>query len=467
MLNVKLSIIIPVYNEINTFLKILELVQKEPHSKEIIIVDDASTDGTKELIQKINDSNIKTIFHKTNMGKGACLRSAQGSITGDIVIIQDADLEYYPDEYGVLIQPIAAGKADVVYGTRFSGVHRIFHFYHYIGNAVINLIANFLLNTTLSDLMTGYKAFNASVFKSITMQAGGFGIEPEITAEVFKKRYKVYEVPISYQGRAYDEGKKIRWFHFFVCLYWLIRAKLRSVDVYEEALLRMQSMANNNQWVYDKMKPYLGSNILEIGSGIGTVSSRLLDKERVLTLTDVNDNYIAYLEKKFIGNPYVEVIKNNIIQLSETIKNKKIDTVVCINVLEHIENDMQALINMKEYLTENGRLIIMVPAHKVLYSLIDKTVGHNTRYTISELAEKIKNAGFRICRQEYMNAPGAIGWFFVHKLFKKKHMSVLTIRLFDKFIPLISTLEKFFKMPFGLSVYIIAEKNSLKDKNIS
>jgi len=225
---IKLSIIIPVYNEANTILEVIGLVKAEPHKKEIIIVDDASTDGTKELLEKIREENFRVLFNEKNKGKGFCIRKALNYVNGDIVIIQDADLEYYPDEYGLLIRKILEGKADVVYGSRFlGGPHRVFYFHHYLGNKILNLLANILLNTNLTDLMTCYKAFKKEVIKSLILKADRFGIEVELTAEVFKRGYRVYETPISYDGRTYKEGKKIKWTDFFVCVYWLFRALLR------------------------------------------------------------------------------------------------------------------------------------------------------------------------------------------------------------------------------------------------
>ncbi|MFC1599198.1 glycosyltransferase family 2 protein [Candidatus Omnitrophota bacterium] len=225
--NIKLSIIIPVFNEISTIKQILQLVQEEEHKKEIIIVDDCSTDGTRDILRNIKDENIRIFYNEKNRGKGYCIREAIKHITGDITIIQDADLEYYPDEYSLLVEKIVHGKADVVFGTRFMGAHRAFYFHHYAGNHILNLIANVLLNAYITDLMTCYKAFRIDAIKSLTLEANRFGIEPEITAEVFKRRYRVYEVPISYDGRTYSEGKKIKWTDFFKCVYWLLRALLR------------------------------------------------------------------------------------------------------------------------------------------------------------------------------------------------------------------------------------------------
>ena len=223
----RLTVVIPVYNEEKTVSEIIRQVQAEAHAKQIIVVNDGSTDNTEAALRPL--AGIEIISYMPNQGKGYAIRQAFKKATGDIVIIQDADLEYYPDEYGLLIEKIVQGKADVVYGTRFVGSHRVFYFYHFMGNFVLNMLANIILNTTLSDLMTGAKAFRTPVIQSLTLRANRFGIEAEITAEVFKRKYRVYEVPVSYSGRTYEEGKKITWMDFFKCLAWLIRASMRRV----------------------------------------------------------------------------------------------------------------------------------------------------------------------------------------------------------------------------------------------
>jgi len=227
-----ISIIIPVYNEAATIQEIVKRVQEVPtkFNKEIIIVDDGSTDGSRDIIKKLEGSNIKKNFHDKNHGKGAAIRTAVKHVTGDIVVIQDADLEYHPDEYTELIDHILNDKADVVFGSRFIGPHRCFLFTHYIGNRIVNLLANILYNTILTDFMTGYKVFKADVIKDIPIKSNRFGFEPEITGIVFRKGLRVYEVPITYSGRDYSAGKKIKWYDFFVILWWLIYSRFRSFD---------------------------------------------------------------------------------------------------------------------------------------------------------------------------------------------------------------------------------------------
>jgi len=209
----RLSIIIPVYNEINTIGKILDDIKKVDIEvdKEIIIVDDFSTDGTREFLAKIEDKHIKVLFHEKNKGKTAGINTALKEASGDIIIIQDADLEYLPSKnYKVLLEPILDGFADVVYGSRFLGVHRVFFFWHYFANKFLSFLTNILYDTMLTDMETGAKAFRREVFDNITLSSQGFCFEPEITAKIFKRGYRVYEVPITYYGRGYKEGKKIR-----------------------------------------------------------------------------------------------------------------------------------------------------------------------------------------------------------------------------------------------------------------
>jgi len=225
----KLSVVIPVYNEVNTIEEIIKRVKEVPLEKEIIIVDDASCDGTREILRKISADNIKKIFHDKNQGKGAAIRSAVAQVSGDIVVIQDADLEYYPDEYPHLVNLIVKGRADVVYGSRFIGTHRCFLFSHYVGNLVVNFIANILYDTMLTDFMTCYKAFRKDVIKKIDITSNRFGFEAEITGEVFRRGLRVYETPISYSGRNYTEGKKIKWTDFFVVVWWLVITKFKHI----------------------------------------------------------------------------------------------------------------------------------------------------------------------------------------------------------------------------------------------
>jgi len=227
----KLSIVIPCFNEVNTIDKILKAVKESPYEdKEIIIVDDFSTDGTREKLKNEIESKVdKVIYHSFNQGKGAALRSGIKEATGDVVIIQDADLEYEPNEYGKLVEPIKQGKADVVYGSRFlSGdAHRVLYFWHRVGNGFLTLLSNMFTNLNLTDMETCYKVFKREIIQSIEIEENRFGFEPEITAKLSKiKGIRIYEVGISYYGRTYEEGKKIGWRDGFSALRCIVKYNL-------------------------------------------------------------------------------------------------------------------------------------------------------------------------------------------------------------------------------------------------
>ena len=230
----KLSVLIPAYNEVNTLEEAIRRVRGVRLPKEIIVVEDGSTDGTRELLMRLAGeakpapdplNDLKVLCQPRNQGKGAAVRSALSQVTGDIVVIQDADLEYDPRDYMRLLEPILSGQADVVYGTRFygGGPHRVLFFWHYLGNQILTLVSNVLTNLNLTDMEVGYKVFKSEVLKNINLKSDRFGFEPEITMKVAKKKCRVYEVPISYHGRTYAEGKKITWKDGIATFYTLIR----------------------------------------------------------------------------------------------------------------------------------------------------------------------------------------------------------------------------------------------------
>jgi glycosyltransferase involved in cell wall biosynthesis len=219
-----LSVVMPVYNERETIEEIIGRVLAVPLRIELIVVDDCSTDGTRDTLQRLQPQcGFRLILQERNQGKGAALRRGFGDVTGEIVVIQDADLEYSPEEYPGLIDLICSGRADVVYGSRFLGRHRVFMFTHYLGNRLLTSITNVLYNTMLTDMETCYKVMRVEVLRSMQLDSSGFGIEPELTAKIFKRHYRVYEVPITYDGRGYEEGKKITWRDGFTALWILLK----------------------------------------------------------------------------------------------------------------------------------------------------------------------------------------------------------------------------------------------------
>ena len=221
----KLSVIIPVFNEKNFLRDVIRRVEAVDYEKEIILIDDCSNDGTQEILNEYKDrEGFQVFFHSRNQGKGAALRTGFSQATGDVIIIQDADLEYNPKDYGILLEPILDGRADVVYGSRFlGGPHRVMFYWHYVGNKLLTTLSNMFTNLNLTDMETGYKVFTIKVIDSITLTSDRFGFEPEITSKIAKKNFRVYEVPISYSGRDYSEGKKITWKDGVAALWFIVK----------------------------------------------------------------------------------------------------------------------------------------------------------------------------------------------------------------------------------------------------
>jgi len=235
-----------------------------------------------------------------------------------------------------------------------------------------------------------------------------------------------------------------------------LKTSLSDLDVGTATLVTLTSAVNNNNWTCGKLKPFLGNNILEIGSGIGTFSKFIIDQGKTVTLSDLNDSYINDLKEKYKGNPSVSVLQADAGRIDEAVNGKKFDTVVAVNILEHLENDDEAFKRIKKILLPGGRLIFIVPAHVLLFSDFDKKIGHFRRYSRKELEKKLIEKGYAIEFIEFMNAVSVLGWFFSFKVLKRVKMPTLQVKIADALIPFISFFEKIIKVPFGLSIFCVA-----------
>jgi len=464
----KLSVIIPVYNEINTIGEILSRVLEVDLPKEVIVVDDCSMDGTREFLKewevgrkKESKDEVRIFYQPQNMGKGAALRSGFKEATGEIVIIQDADLEYHPHEYPKLIEPILDGRAEVVYGSRFLGTpRRVLMFRHTLGNKLLTFLSNLCTDLNLTDMETGYKVFKKEVLEHLLLKSNRFGFEPEVTAKIAKMNYRIYEVPISYSGRDYWEGKKIKWMDGLKAIFSILRYNFfdsETEDIVYQTLQKMKKLHRYNQWIFLKFRPFLGSRVLEVGSGVGNITKFLLDRELIIA-TDVEPKYLALLKntfgkyKKFMIEP---------LDLSgtemERYRSYLIDSVICFNVLEHIEQDEKPLKNIFNLLEPRGRLLLLVPSHPWLYGSLDQHLGHHRRYGKKELKNKLETLGFKVIFLKYFNRIGILGWFLNSKILRRKRLPSFQLRIYNLLVPLLK-LEKFFPLPFGTSLLAVAEK---------
>ena len=470
-----LTLIVPVYNEAATILPLIERVLRTPYPKQIIIINDGSTDGTRKQLDKLEAEftpstdgrhflQLKIISHSKNQGKGACIRSAIVHATGDIILIQDADLEYNPADYPILIEPILSGDADVVYGTRFLGNRRrVQYFWHMIGNTLLTLLSNMVNNLNLTDMETCYKAFKGEVLKSLPIRSNRFGVEPELTAKVAKLRCRIYEVPISYQGRTYSEGKKVNWKDGFAAVWTIFKFWIID-DLYDETaglrtLRIMEGAGTYNKWLYEQCERHLGQRILETGSGIGNITKLLMDRDEIVA-TDISDFYLNELRLSFNDYQNVTVSKLDLLQeeaVRETANRHDIDTVLSLNVLEHIDDDQRALRNINRLLDLGGCFVLLVPAHQALFSDIDRHLGHFRRYSRPVLRDRLEESGFEIKELRYLNFIGALGWLVNGRILRRKLLPSRQIRAFDLIVKLLA-LEKWVSPPFGLSVLAVARK---------
>ena len=464
----KLSVIISAYNEINTIGEILSRVLDVDLPKEVIVVDDYSTDGTREFLReweagrkKESKNEVRIVYQRQNMGKGAALRAGFQEATGDLVIIQDADLEYHPQEYFKLIEPILDGRADVVYGSRFLGTpRRVLMFRHTLGNKLLTFFSNLCTDLNLTDMETGYKVFKKEVLEHLHLKSNRFGFEPEVTAKVAKMNYRIYEVPISYSGRDYWEGKKINWMDGLKAIFSILRYNFfdrETEDIVYQTLQNMKRLHRYNRWIFSNFRPFLGRRVLEIGSGIGNITKFLLDRDLVIA-TDVEPKYLSLLKNTF-GKYRKFTVEGLSIPGAEMERYRSfhIDSVICFNVLEHIERDEEAIRNIYDLLEPGGRFLLLVPSHPWLYGTLDRHLGHRRRYRKRELKNTLEAIGFKVIYFKYFNRIGILGWFLNSRILRTKRLSSLQMRIYNFFVPLFK-LERFLPLPFGISLLAVGEK---------
>jgi len=471
----KLSVVIPVFNESQTIREIVREVMAVPIEKEILIVDDASTDGTRELLRPMDGvDGVRVFLQPVNQGKGAAVSVGFRNAVGDVVVVQDADLEYDPQELPKLLRPIEVGHADVVYGSRFlgGGERRVLYFWHTVGNRFLTLASNMFTNLNLTDMETCYKMFRREVVRSLTIESRRFGIEPEITAKVARRGYRIYEVPISYHGRTYEEGKKIGWKDAVSALWTIVKHGLREAEdprnVGHVTLARLAKLEPYNRWLVDLFRAKLGRRVLEIGAGFGNVTRHLRESggaavaRELVVASDLDPVALEYLRSAFREDPLVKVASYRFpldAAGRKEIHGFGIDTIVCCNVLEHIEDDRATLGDMHDLLEPGGRLVLLVPALARLYGTLDEHLHHFRRYEKEELLEKLSAAGFALEDCRFVNRLGVFGWYVNGKILRRRVLPRGQLRAFSLLMPF---LRREVEAPptFGMSLLAVAQKKA-------
>ncbi len=463
--SVTLSVIVPVYNERLTIRALIDRVRAVPIRKEIIIVDDASSDGTADAVRAIaadgSDpmNRVHALFHARNAGKGAAIRTALPAITGDIALIQDADLEYDPDEYPALIEPILAGHADVVFGSRFlGGPHRVLFFRHSMGNKLLTFLSNLCTDLNLTDMETCYKVFRTDVLRRLQLVSNRFGIEPEITAKVAHLGVRIYEVPISYHGREYWEGKKIGWKDGVAAVWTILRyGLLERHERFGAAATTPYRARRYDDWLWSHLAPYVGDRVLEVGHGVRRFTSYLRHYSRVVT-TDGDRDCLEQLRARFqqhhnIEPRLVDWARPDIAAL----RAERFDTVLCSDALQHIERDDEALATFARVLEPGGRLLLRVPAMQRLYGELDRGTGAFRRYDRAELAAALRRHGLEIEMLRCVNGAGALGWYVGSRFLRRRSVTGLDTRIASILVPWLR-LEDHLNLPWGMTLLAVARK---------
>ncbi len=466
-----LSILVPVYNErahlVRAIGRVLAAPLPEGLRREIVLVNDASTDGTAEIVDELarRHPDVIRAFHQPrNRGKGAAIRRAIAEMRGDFAIFQDADLEYDPKEYGAILRPLLDGRADVVYGSRFAtrAERRVLNYHHELGNRILTTMSNWLTGLNLTDMETCYKAFRADLLRSIPLRSNRFGIEPEITAKIAHRRFIVYEVPVSYYGRGYDEGKKIGWRDGFNALY--VMLKYRWVeDCYTDPIRRrvradLSEARRYNRAIFRLMQPYLGRRILEMEAGIGLFSRRLPQRER-LTLAEGDPACLRLLQDRFRDSDVAEVVALNPDRAADfdALPVNSFDTILGINLLQTVEDDGALLRRLADRLMPGGRILLWLPAHRALFGEYDRALGVRRRYSRRGLRALASESGLRVERLHEFNVLGIAGWWINSRLLRRRRPGRILITLMDWTIPVMSRIERRLPLP-GLHCFCVLRK---------
>ena len=468
----KLSILMPVYNERTMVERCVSQVLTAPlpenMERELVIVDDCSTDGTFPILERLAAAfpQIRLSRHERNRGKGAAVRTAIENATGDFSLVQDADLEYDPAEYPQLLRPLLDGHADAVFGSRYMAgeQRRVLPYWHSVINKNLTRISNMFCNLSLTDMETCYKVFRTDLLKSIPIRSNRFGFEPEIVMKSAKRMLRIYEVPIIYHGRTYEEGKKIGWKDGLKALgvilkYWLID-DLYAMPYGRGVLNNLTGTPQYLSWLAQTLRPHLGDAVLEIGAEIGNMTGRLMGRRLLYVAAEKDPLYLHALRNRFLRTPNVTVqaIDPEIPEDLAGLENC-FDTVLCLNVLEYFEDPGPVLDSLRASLKPGGTLLILVPQGPRLYGSLDRSLGHKRRFRSRGAREVLESRGFAVERVFNFNKAGTPPWWLYSRMTASQRIGKPLLKLFDKTVWIWRRLDLLMPWP-GLSLILVARKPS-------
>ncbi len=474
-----LSILVPAYNEqylIEASLSRLSVLNESPRLQQIqvIVVDDCSKDATPQAIARFQQF-LETaagfekfswvwLRHEKNQGKGAAIRTALSQVSSDLVVIHDADMEYHPQDLLQMVDLFLFEDADAVFGSRFmpGGYKRALFFRHALGNKFLTFLCDMVCDLNLTDMETCYKMVRADLLKSIPLQSATFDVEPELAIKLAKRGSRIFEVPISYSGRTYAEGKKIGWRDGVRAL-WAIFHYAASDKIYAddshgaEILMRLNRAPRFTRWMADIVRPYLGARVLEIGAGIGNMTMHLIPRS-IYWATDINPSYLDSLERMQASRPYLNVAHTDATDFDTYPKGQNFDSVVCLNVVEHLADDLGALENIRGILNDGGRAVILVPCGPGLFGTLDEVLGHCRRYTVPQLRAVCEQAGFQVEDILKFNRTGSPAWWLNARILRRTTFGLAQIRFLNFMTPLFRRIDRWLPFP-PLSIIAILRKS--------
>jgi glycosyltransferase involved in cell wall biosynthesis len=464
----KLSVLMPVHNQHHSLRRIVERVLASPVGMdiELVIVDDGSEDWSVGKIVELARQypSIRAVFHPERLGKGAAIRTAIEHMTGEVAIIQEPDPAYDPAQYPQLLDPIRRNVADVVFGSRMAagGVRRVLSLRRAAGIHFMTSLTNYLFDINLTDAETSYKVFRADILKQTVLRAKGPAIMLELAARMAQWNIRVVEIPISYPRPTLKEEPSVTWSQRLEKIGVLLRTRfIRQQFTTHEGyyILTVHDRARKyNRWLLSRFQRHIGNRVLEAGSGIGTLTDYLADRHRLVCL-DYEPFYLRMLRLRFglLENFRAEHFDLTQLKAYDWLLQEQFDTVICVNVLEHLHNDLGVLHKFHEILVPGGNLILLVPHSRSLMSPMDVSLGHYRRYERDELANLVNQAGFDVVDLLGFNRLGGLGWFVVNRLLGRKGHSAAQLRWFDRLMPLVKICE--YVLPFKhVSLICVAHK---------